>query len=102
MPSTAESYAGKYNRQFVTLDELVKGDVNGDHNVTAADAQTVLGAYAEELAGNPHGLTDEQFAAADVDENGSLSARDAQNILMYFLLNNILDEPTDWETLLAA
>ena len=80
----------------------VQGDVNEDGSVTALDAQMALGAYAELIAGNEHGLTETQFAAADVDGNENLSARDAQNILMYFLLNNVLDDPTDLETLLAA
>ena len=91
---------GTYETELPTT-KLLKGDVNGDDKVTASDAQTVLSAYAEELAGNPHGFTDDQFAAADVDGNGELSAKDAQNILMYFLLNNVLDNPTDWSELIT-
>lgn len=92
---------GTYETELFNAQQI-KGDVNGDESITASDAQMALGAYAELIAGNEHGLTDTQFAAADVDGNGNLSARDAQFILMYFLLNNVLDDPTDWETLLAA
>ena len=92
---------GTYETELFNAQQI-KGDVNGDESITASDAQMALGAYAELIAGNEHGLTDTQFAAADVDGNGNLFARDAQFILMYFLLNNVLDDPTDWETLLAA
>ena len=81
--------------------DILLGDVNGDGAVTASDAQIVLSAYAEELADNPHGLTEAQLAAADVDGNNKLSAIDAQYILVYFLMNSVLDNPTDWSELVA-
>ena len=100
----AKSYAEvpAVETRYALFLDTVQGDVNEDGSVNASDAQMALGAYAELIAGNEHGLTDTQFAAADVDGNGDLSAMDAQNILTYFLLNNVLNDPTDWGTLLAA
>ena len=57
-------------------DVVVMYDVNGDGNVTAADARLALRASAkiEVLEGN-------RFNAADVDKNGKITAADARLIL---------------------
>ncbi|MBQ6035362.1 MAG: Ig-like domain-containing protein, partial [Ruminococcus sp.] len=60
------------------------GDVNGDGNIDAADASTVLTAYANTSSGRAIGLTAAQEVAADVDNNGSVNAVDASNILSYY------------------
>ncbi len=60
------------------------GDVNGDGNIDAADASTVLTAYANTSSGRAIGLTAAQVVAADVDNNGSVNAVDASNILSYY------------------
>ena len=43
-----------------------------------------------------------EYMLGDIDEDGELSAMDAQYILEYFLNNTVLNTPTDWETLLAG
>lgn len=52
------------------------GDVDGNGNVTAADARLALRAAA-----SLEKLTDEQAAAADMDGDGSVNAADARKIL---------------------
>ncbi|MBP5581488.1 MAG: hypothetical protein J6X85_06855, partial [Ruminococcus sp.] len=60
------------------------GDVNNDGSIDAADASTVLSAYANTSSGRAIGLTAAQIVAADVDNNGSVNAVDASNILSYY------------------
>lgn len=55
---------------------FLKGDVNGDGKVTAADARTALRAGA-----NLEKLTDEQKKAADINGDGKVTAADARGIL---------------------
>ena len=52
------------------------GDVDGDGDVTAADALEVLKSVVGKVT-----LTDDQFIAADTDGNGKADAADALNIL---------------------
>ncbi len=66
--------------------EYMLGDVDGDGEVTVADAQLVLDAYAQALVGNPIELTDEQVERSHVlgmEKEGTLDAIDAQIILQY-------------------
>lgn len=55
---------------------VLKGDVNGDGKITAADAREALrgAAQLEEL-------TDKEVTAADVDGDGKVTAKDAREIL---------------------
>lgn len=60
------------------LKARVKGDVNGDGNVTTADAAALL-SYAAET----NQLGDEQLEAADVNGDGVADTKDAVEILKY-------------------
>lgn len=56
--------------------EIVYGDLNGDGEITAADARIVLRASAQLET-----LTDAQKIAADVVKDGEIHANDARRIL---------------------
>jgi len=71
------SYIAKDGK--ITIEDCVLGDVNGDGQITAADATEVLLNYA--------GLKDfsiKESTAADVDKNGAISANDATMILLKY------------------
>ena len=57
-------------------DETIKGDVNGDGKVTAADARITLRASAQLET-----LTDEQKKAADMNGDSKVTAADSREIL---------------------
>ena len=59
------------------------GNVNGDDDVDASDAASILIAAALIGSGNPSGLTAEQTENGDIDKDGSLSAADAAVLLEY-------------------
>ena len=89
--STAQVYAEKYDRKFVSLGDapidepaLPLGDINGDSTVDASDASNVLAVYALVSTGKESELTAEQIAAADVNKDGSIDASDASLILAYY------------------
>ena len=66
--------------------EYMLGDIDEDGEVTVADAQLVLDAYAQALVGNPIELTDAQVERSHVlglEKEGTLDATDAQIILQY-------------------
>ena len=66
--------------------EYMLGDVDGDGEVTVADAQLVLLSYCRTLCMLPVELTDEQVERSHVlgrEEEGYLYGIDAQAILMY-------------------
>lgn len=86
--STAQAYAEKYERTFVSLGkapvrEHKCGDIDGDGDLNAADASLLLAAAALTGTGQPSGLTPEQEAAADVDGKNGFNAVDASYILQY-------------------
>ncbi len=72
--------------------DLAKGDVNGDGQVTAMDARSVL-RYVAGL----ETLNDAQLKAADLDKNDEVTAIDARFILRQVagLSNGILDVDTE-------
>ena len=75
--SKAESYALSNRIVFTEVNETSSlFDVNGDGNISAADARLALRASArlEVLEGS-------RFTAADVDKNGKVTAADARLIL---------------------
>ena len=68
------------------VQELEKGDVDGDGEVTVTDAQLVAQAYVQAIVRNPIELTDEQVERSHVfgrEEEDRLYILDAQAILMY-------------------
>ena len=62
---------------------ILKGDVNFDGKITPVDASLVLTEIANIAAGTPT-FTPEQFAAADMDDSGTLTAADASAILAIY------------------
>ena len=77
------------------------GDFDGDGEISIEDAQKVLNAYAEAVAGNDPKLTDAQKAAADVNKDGEVDVTDAQFILMYYVENSVSGNPTAWEQIIG-
>lgn len=62
---------------------ILKGDVNFDGKITPVDASLVLAEIANIAAGEPT-FTPEQFAAADMDDSGTLTSADASAILAIY------------------
>lgn len=58
------------------VEPVIKGDVNGDGKITAADARQALRASAR-----LENLNDKQTAAADINGDGKVTASDARSIL---------------------
>ncbi len=85
--STAQAYAKKYDRKFVSLGEYVEtilGDVDGDRAVNSSDSSMVLAAYAKTATGGENPLTWKQIKAADVNRDGAVDSSDASSILAYY------------------
>lgn len=81
---------------------LMRGDLNGDGDITVEDAMTVLLAYAEEtLSGNPLPLTPQQAAAADVDFDGRIGLEDSTYVLIYYAEDMVGNE-ADWDVIIAS
>ena len=92
--STAQAYAEKYDRKFVSIDSeqsssttapptAVDGDTNGDGNANLADAVLILQSIS-----NPdkYRIPESQLVAADVYQRGSgITAMDALCIQKYLL-----------------
>ena len=89
--STAQAYAEKYNRKFVSLGEKPNipisktGDADLNGTIDAIDASIALTIYAlKSTGGDVSSYTDEQLAVADADKNGAVDAIDASHILSYY------------------
>ena len=97
--STAQTYASANEYPFETI-KAVKGDVDLNGIVAAEDAQRLLNIVAETVAENDAKLNEMQQTAADVDENKTINAADAQLILTYYVQNTLAGIPTEWDALL--
>lgn len=75
------------------------GDVNGDNKIGPDDAQTVLIASTDRLAGQNMNLTEAQIKAVDIDADGQISAADAQLILIYYTIKYVTGENITWDQL---
>ena len=64
-------------------DAPMRGDVNADKRIDAADAAAILVAAAAMGAGEASGLTETQETLADVNQDGVCDASDAAYILQY-------------------
>jgi hypothetical protein len=67
-------------KQFELKPAVMKGDVNGDDQITAQDASLVLQLVAKKIAPTADGIV---YGAADVNEDGDVTAQDASLILQY-------------------
>ncbi|MCQ2416361.1 MAG: dockerin type I repeat-containing protein [Oscillospiraceae bacterium] len=75
------------------------GDVSGDGEISADDAQIVLQEYVNSLSGNLSTFSNELFTVADVNKDGEISVDDAQYILLYYG-NTLTNTPVTWEELI--
>lgn len=88
--STAQAYAEKCNRKFVSLgqapekDTVSLGDVNSDGYVNSVDASMVLVEYAELSTSNPSSFTEDMQKLADINKDDMINAVDATIILQYY------------------
>ena len=78
----------------------LKGDADESGDVSAEDVQLALKAYTERIAGNDPGLSDRALQAADVNDDGTLSVDDVQNILIYYVSNTVAGKHLTWEEIL--
>ena len=85
--------------KFAGTGQLLKGDVNGNGEIGADDAQMTLKAYVNMLADKESGLNDAQKQAADIDGDNAVTATDAQIILKYYV-NTLAGKDVKWEDLL--
>ncbi len=74
--SEAEKYADRYDREFVELTPRELGDVDGNLNITAADARLAL-----RISARIQVPDETQKTFADIDKNGKVTAADARIIL---------------------
>lgn len=79
----------------------LRGDVNGDGEVSVDDAQLTLKAYTERIAGNNMKLTAEQIKSADVNSDGEISVDDAQNILKYYTKKSVAGKDITWDDIFS-
>lgn len=90
-----------YQSCFITVGEPdTRGDVNLDGVVDSNDAQLVLQVYARTLLGEEHGLTEQQFDNADLDDSGAVNSLDAVFILRYYAAQ-MLNPGVTWEEILT-
>lgn len=66
-----------------TSSAFVKGNLDDDPNINAADASQILAISANIGAGNTSSVTEEQQFSADVNNDGIINAVDASLILQY-------------------
>lgn len=83
--STAETYAAKFNRTFVSLGRTpTLGDPNADGSIDAKDASFILAEYSRLSTGDNATFTSAQKSAADVNFDGMTDSKDASRILGYY------------------
>lgn len=74
--STANKHADKYGLDFIEIEIPMIGDVDGNFNITAADARLAL-----RISAQLHIPDEKQTTAADIDKSGKVNASDARKIL---------------------
>ncbi|MBQ9357294.1 MAG: carboxypeptidase regulatory-like domain-containing protein [Prevotella sp.] len=77
--SNLEGKTGSTNKN-IQWTAVVKGDINGDGDITAQDASLVLQLVAKKIGQNTDGVV---YEAADVNGDGDVTAQDASLILQY-------------------
>ena len=83
----------------VNTGTLITGDLNGNNEVGADDAQLTLRAYAARISGKNMNLTAAQIKAADINSDGLVSAEDAQMILKYYTAKSVSGRNITWDQL---
>lgn len=92
--STAQSYAEKYNINFVALDAPSIGDPTGDNIISVEDAVLTLTIYAQKSAGLEVEFSEAQLTAADVNGDDIIGVEDAVAILTYYARQSAGLQPT--------
>ena len=88
------------NRKKISLVTGLKGDVDGDNDVSASDAAIVL-IYAAEQGVEFVKSTAAELAVADVNNDGVINASDAAFILIYAAAEGASSDGTaDWNEIL--
>lgn len=64
----------------LTINDITKGDINCEGNITAQDASLVLQLVAKKISSGTTGIV---YEAADVNGDGQVTAQDASLILQY-------------------
>ena len=89
-PSEINSYTEKgilavdYTATDLNIAVYTPYDVDGNGEVSAADASSALAAYANSSSGADIGLSKSQLRAADIDGDGFVTSNDASAILAYY------------------
>ena len=78
--STFETIAPSSVISDIVINNIFKGDINNDGNITAKDASLVLQLVAKKVTPETEGVT---YGAADVNDDGQVTAKDASMILQY-------------------
>ena len=81
--------------------ERLRGDANGDSDVSIEDAQYVLNAYTKSLGTGFVDMPEEAAKASDVNGDGEVSVDDAQYILIYYTKNQVAGKKTAWEDIIV-
>ena len=100
--STAESYAEKYDRDFIALSNetnILLGDVNDDGTISIDDAQLTLLEYVNLMAGLDRTLTEQQTLAAEINGDHTISVNDAQYILAYYT-DQLAGKKPSWDDII--
>lgn len=84
----------------VSPEDVEKGDVNFDGEISVEDAQLALKQYTAAVAGKPGILPEDNQSKMDVSGDGDLSVDDAQYILMYYTQKTVAQKDITWEDLL--
>lgn len=70
----------------------------------SADGYTLTISGTGEMTGSYSDMTEPEWGrklrAADVDNDSGITSPDAQYVLVYFLENTVLNEPTGWDEII--
>lgn len=78
-----------------------RGDLDGDHHVTATDALLILQEYAVLMMDGESNLNTFQRWFTDVNEDGTVNASDASCVLQFYSRQLISDTEINWEDILT-
>lgn len=88
---------------YLTIEDDIFGDMDGDGIITANDASAVLMAYGATATGQYDNLTDGQRISADVNKDGKIDASDASIMLSYYAYTSTTgDEVETFEDWIAS
>lgn len=77
----------------------LRGDADGNGQVSVEDAQIVLKAYTNKISGKGTGFDAATTKRADADLNNDISVEDAQLILLYYTRNVVSQQNVPWDQL---